>query len=498
MTGGVSALSLNLLVPFGAVLLSSVLIVIVAARRTRSVADYFVAGNRITAAQNALALTGDFVGVGGLFAITGLIGVFGADGYVLAIGAICGFPLMLFLFAEPLRRLGQYTFADVMTSTLGNEEVRLLAATTQLILVLVQLTAQMVGAISLLRLLFGLPDTAALTLIGLAVVIYVLVGGMVATTWLQIVKASLMIVVAAIIALMAVARFGFNPLGLLRHVVDSRGVAAIVPGRLFVSPADTLSILLGLALGNASMPHVLMRLNTVTNPIAARRSVFMGIGLIVLFHLVVLILGFAAMVIVGATAIRHADPGGNMALPLLAKAVGGDMMLGSVSAIALATILAVMTGLVMAGSAALTQDLWVSVFRHGSSSDREQLLVGRVATVVLVGVALGMTTLCRGQNIGFLSALGYSVAASANFPALLLVLHWKRRTTSGVMAGMATGLVSSLVLILLSPLVQVGILHHAAAIFPLQNPAVVSIPLALAVGVVVSLVTKRSRVHSPV
>ncbi len=495
MSGGGPALSFGLLAPFGGILLSSILIVVVGARRTKSVADYFVAGNRVTAVQNALALTGDFVGVGGLFAITGLIGVFGADGYVLAIGAICGFPLMLFLFAEPLRRLGQYTFGDVITSTLGNEQVRVLAATTQLILVLVQLTAQLVGAMSLLRLLFGLSDATSLILIGLTVIAYVLIGGMVATTWLQIVKASLMIIVAIFVAALALARFGFSPLSLLQHAVSSRGTAAIVPGRLFVSPFDTLSILLGLALGNASMPHVLMRLNTVTNPVAARRSVFMGIGLIVVFHLVVLILGFAAMVIVGGPAIRHADPGGNMALPLLTRALGGDVLLGSISAIALATILAVVTGLVMAGSAALTQDLWVSAFRRGAAP-REQLLVGRIATVVLVAIALGLTLLCRGQNIGFLSALGYSIAASANFPALLLVLYWRRRTTLGVIAGMATGLVSSLALIVLSPLVQVGILHRAAAIFPLQNPAVISIPLALAAGVVVSLATARHPVHS--
>ena len=481
MSGGGPVPSLGLLAPFGGVLLLSFLIVFAAARRTRSVADYFVAGNRVTAMQNALALTGDFVGVGGLFAITGLIGVFGADGYVLAIGAMCGFPLMLFLFAEPLRRLGKYTFGDVVTSALDDGQVRILAATTQLVLVLVQLTAQLVGAMSLLRLLFGLPDAVSLVLVGLTVVSYVLIGGMVATTWLQIVKASLMIVIAIVVALLALAPFGFNPVGLLRRALDLRGPASMAPGRLFVSPVDTLSILLGLALGNASMPHILMRLNTVTNPTAARRSVFMGIGLIVIFHLVVLILGFAAMVFVGGPAIRHADPGENMALPLLTKAIGGDVLLGSISAIALATILA--------------QDLWVNAFRRGSTPAREQLLVGRVATTILVLVALGLTVLCRSQNIGFLSALGYSIAASANFPALLLVLYWKRRTPSGIIAGMTTGLVSSLVLIVLSPLVQVGILHRAAAIFPLQNPAVVSIPLALAAGVVVSLMTARHPVH---
>ncbi len=492
-----SGLSISLLLPFGAVLLSSLVIVLVAARRTRSVSDYFVAGNRVSATQNALALTGDFVGVGGFFAITGLIGVFGADGYVLAIGAICGFPLMLFLFAEPLRRLGKYTFADVVTASLQDERIRILAAVTQLVLVLVQLTAQLVGAMALLRLLFGVGDATALVLIGATVVGYVLVGGMVATTWLQIVKATLMLLVAALLAVLALARFGFNPLHLLDGAVAARGIAVTVPGRLFVNSWDTLSILLGLALGNASMPHILMRLNTVTDGVAARRSVFAGIGLIVMFHLVVLVLGYASTAIVGADAIRQADPGGNMALPLLARALGGDVLLGSISAIALATVLAVVTGLVMAGSATLTQDLWVSTLRRAALRPREQLLVGRVTTVVIVAAALVLTVLSQGQNIGFLSALGYSVAASANFPALLLTLCWKGRTSQGIVAGMATGLVSSLVLIALSPLIQVGILHHATAIFPLQNPAVVSVPLALVAGITVSLMTTRRAALSP-
>ena len=488
------SLSLSLLLPFGAVLLSSLIIVVVAARRTRSVADYFVAGNRVTATQNALALTGDFVGVGGFFAITGLIGVFGADGYVLAIGAICGFPLMLFLFAEPLRRLGKYTFADAVIASLHDERIRILAAVTQLVLVLVQLTAQLVGAMALLRLLFGMVDASALALIGATVVAYVLIGGMVATTWLQIVKASLMLLVAALLAALALARFGFNPLHLLDGAVAARGAAAIVPGRLFVNSWDTLSILLGLALGNASMPHILMRLNTVTDGWAARRSVFAGICLIVAFHLIVLVLGYASMAIVGTDAIRQADPGGNMALPLLARALGGDFLLGTISAIALATVLAVVTGLVMAGSATLTQDLWITTLRRAALQPRQQLLVGRITTVVIVAAALGLTALSQGQNIGFLSALGYSVAASANFPALLLTLCWRGRTPQGIVASMATGLVSSLVLIWLSPLIQVGILHHAAAIFPLQNPAVVSVPLALAMGIAVSLMTARRSV----
>lgn len=478
-------LSLELLAPFALVLLVSIGIIVYAARRTRTVSDFLVAGNRISATQNALALAGDFVGVGGFFAITGLIGVFGADGYVLAIGAICGFPFMLFLFAEPLRRLGRYTISDVLCTKLQDERLRTATAVTQLVAVLAQLVAQLVGAAALLHLLFGFSYEVSLSVMAAIIVSYVMLGGMLATTWLQIVKACLMIAIAALIAVLSLQRFGFDPLSLLDAAVAARGPDILVPGRLFASPFDTASLLLGIALGNACMPHILMRVNTVTDPVAARQSVFVGTSIIIAFHLIVLILGFSALVLIGAPAIRAADPGGNMALPLLAQAVGGDAMLGAVSAVALATILAVVSGLVMAGAASLAHDIWARGNRGGLSPAR-QLWTSRVATVLIVAGAVALTFLFRGQNVGFLSAMGYSIAASANFPVLLLTLFWRGQTPAGALAGMVGGLVTSVVLILLSPAVYVSVFHFPAALFPLQNPALVGVPAGFLINFLVS------------
>ncbi len=351
--------------------------------------------------------------------------------------------------------------------------------------------AQLVGATALLRLLFGMSEAVSLPLLGLLIVGYVMLGGMLATTWLQIVKASLMIAIAVLIAILSLARFGFDPMSLFGAAVAARGPEVLAPGRLFASPFDTASLLLGLAFGNACMPHILMRINTVTDPTAARRSVFAGTTIIVAFHLIVLVLGFAAMVIIGAPAIRAADPGGNMALPLLARAVGGDALLGAVSAVALATILAVVSGLVMAGAASLAHDIWAQSGRVKVTGSGE-LWASRVATVALVVVALALTFLFSGQNVGFLSAMGYAVAASANFPVLLLTLFWRGQTAAGALWGMIAGLVSSLVLICLSPAVYVGVLHFPSAPFPLQNPALVSVPIGLLADLVVSRYTART------
>lgn len=477
------------LVPFLLVFGLTLGIMLWASRRTRTVSDFLVASNRVNAWQNALAMAGDFVAAAGLLGITGLIALFGADGMVFAIGVIAGWPLMLFLFAAPLKRLGRYTMGDVMVARLGSPRLRSLVAITQLVVILTYLTAQFVGAGAILRLLFGLPDAAALLVVFAGMLAITLLGGMLAVTWLQIVKATLMFVLAVAVLGASLARFGFDPGAMLHAAVVARGPSIVQPGRLFADPLETLSLLLGLALGGASLPHVLMRMNTVADPRAARRSAFLGTSLIVLFHLILLCLGVAALALLQPAAIRAADPGGNMALPLLAQLVGGDVLLGLVSSIALATILAVVAGLGIAGTAALSHDLWVNTWRGGQATPQEQLRVGRGASVLLSLAALGLGFLFRGQNISYVSALGLSIAASANFPALLLAIFWRRFTPAGAFAGMLTGLVGSLGLIWLSPLIQVAVLHRASAIFPLQNPGIAAIPAAFFAAILVSLAT---------
>ena len=477
---------------FAAVLCGAVAIVALAARRNKTSADYFVAGGKIGAWSNALALAGDFVAAGGFLSITGLIALYGADGMVFAVGVIAGWPLMLFLFAEPLRRLGKFTLADVLVSRLRDERVRPVVAANQILIILAVMTAQLVGASAIIRLLFGISTELSLVIIGAVVGIYVLFGGMLATTWLQIVKAVLMIAIATGIAVAALTHFAFSPLVLVHRAVALRGPQIVMPNQIFGNSFDTVSLLLGLALGGASMPHMLIRLNTAIDPRGARQAVFLGTGIIVIFHLILLILGFSAMVLVGASAIRALDPGGNMALPLLADLVGGNALLGIVSAITIATILAVCSGLGIAAAATLSHDLWQGT-RLASQSPRGELLIGRISGTALMMLSLVLAWVFRDQNLGFLSALGGALAASANFPILLLAIFYPRFTAAGAIAGMVAAMLTNVVLIYLSPLVQVSVLGHANAVFPLHNPGIVSIPVAILAALIVSASSGATR-----
>ncbi|MEO8453014.1 MAG: cation acetate symporter, partial [Gemmatimonadota bacterium] len=310
-----------------------------------------------------------------------------------------------------------------------------------------------------------------------------------ATTWVQIVKAFLLLGGAFILAVMVLAKFGFNPAHLFAAAADKYGAAVLAPGKQVANPYDAVSLGMALMFGTAGLPHILMRFFTVPDARAARKSVFYATGLIGAFYLLTFILGFGAMVLVGPDVIKAVDKGGNMAAPLLAEQLGGTPFLGFIAAVAFATILAVVAGLTLSGAAALSHDLWVSVVRHGKATQQEQLRVARGATVVLgiVAVSLGITF--KGQNVAFMVSLAFAIAASANFPALVLAMFWRRATTKGLVASMLVGTVTTLLLIYLSPTIQVDILKQASAWFPLKNPALVAIPLSFLTGTVVSLLT---------
>ncbi len=487
----------SIILPLLLLVVISAGIVIWSSRRSNSISAYYAASNSIGAWQNAFALAGDFVGAGGFLALTGLIALFGADGLIYAIGVIASWPLMLFLFAEPVRRLGRYTLADLLTSRLGSDGIRPLVAAIQLVIVLASLTAQLVAATAVLRLLFGLSGLASLALIAAVLVAFVMIGGMLATTWLEIFKAILMLSLSLLIAVLVLSHFGFNPLNLARSSVQQRGFSIFTPGRLYASQWESISVLIGMALGGSSMPHVLMRMNTVPDVRTARRSVFLSTGMIVGFHLILLVLGLGAMVLVGPANIRSADVSGNMALPLLARAVGGDALLGVVSAVALSTILAVVAGLSVAGAAALSHDLWTNTVRRGAASEREKLFVGRAASMFLILFATTSAYIFQHQNIGFVSAAAYAIAASAIFPTLLLAIFWPGFTKRGAIAGMTTGLTLSTLSILLGPLVQVNILKHNHAPFPLQNPPILTVPITLLIAWLVSFLPPRASLGPP-
>jgi cation/acetate symporter len=418
--------------------------------------------------------------------ISGLVALSGFDGLIYAAGGLVGWPVMLFLIAEPLRNLGRYTFADVVAVRFRQVPVRIAAAGGTLSTVAFYLIAQMVGAGTLIRLLFDISYEAAVAIVGAAMIAYVLFGGMLATTWVQIIKACLLLTGAVLMALLVLARVGLSPLALLARAADAHGATVLAPGRLVSNPIDAISLGLALMFGTAGLPHILMRFYTVPDARAARRSVFYATGLIGGFFLLVFVIGFGAMVLVGPDAIRRADPGGNMAAPLLAATLGGPTLLGFIGAVAFATILAVVAGLTLSGAAALSHDLWVHVFRRGASDPVEELRVARAATLLLGGLAVALGIAFKGQNVAFMVGLAFAIAASGNFPALLLAMFWRGCTTAGAVAAMVTGTAGTLLLIYLSPTVQIDLLHHAEAAFPLRNPAVVAMPLALVAALVAS------------
>jgi cation/acetate symporter len=466
-----------------------------AARRTRTTEHFYAAGRSITAGQNGFALAGDYMSAASFLGIAGLVSTTGFDGLIYSTGWLVGWPVVLFLIAEPLRNLGKYTFADVVALRFRQTPTRVAAAVGTLATVTFYLIAQMVGAGGLIRLLFGLPYEVAVSLTGAAMIAYVLFGGMIATTWVQIVKAGLLLGGASALALLVLAQFSFSPTALFAAAAEKYGAGVLAPGKLVSSPLDAISLGMALMFGTAGLPHILMRFYTVPDARAARTSVFYATGLIGYFYLMTFVLGFGAMVLVGPDAIRGADPGGNMAAPLLAEFLGGTPFLGFISAVAFATILAVVAGLTLSGAAALSHDLWVSVVRHGEADTHEQLRVARIATVLLGVAAVGLGIAFKGQNVAFMVSLAFAIAASANFPALLLSIFWSRCTTAGAVWSMVVGTVSTLVLIWLSPTLQQDILGNESAWFPLRNPALVTIPLAFAVGIAASLLSAERGVE---
>ena len=463
-----------------------------AARRTKTTEQFYAAGRSIGPAQNGMALAGDYMSAASFLGIAGLVSTSGFDGLIYSTGWLVGWPVVLFLIAEPLRNLGKYTFADVVAFRLRQTPVRIAAALGTLATVSFYLIAQMVGAGGLIRLMFGIEYVWAIAIVGAVMIAYVLFGGMIATTWVQIVKAVLLLGGASLLALLVLARFRMSPTALFAEAASQQGAGVLAPGRLVSNPLDAISLGMALMFGTAGLPHILMRFYTVPDAKAARISVFIATGLIGYFYLMTFVLGFGAMVLVGPDAIRAVDAGGNMAAPLLAEVLGGTPLLGFIAAVAFATILAVVAGLTLSGAAALSHDLWVSVVRRGHSDQGEQMKVARVATVLLgiLAVALGITF--EGQNVAYMVSLAFAIAASANFPALVLSIHWKRFTTAGAVASMVTGTVSTLVLIYLSPTIQMDVLQNEAAWFPLRNPAMITIPLSFAVGIGVSLFAPES------
>jgi cation/acetate symporter len=445
-----------------------------AARRTRSTEAFYAAGRSITAFQNGLALAGDYMSAASFLGIAGLVALSGFDGLIYSIGFLVGWPVVMCLIAEPLRNLGRFTFTDVVAFRLRQLPVRIAAAAGSLAVVAFYLIAQMVGAGNLIRLLFGISYEVAVVIVGLVMLAYVLFGGMIATTWVQIVKAVLLLL-------------GASPLALFDAAAQQYGAGVLGPGRFVSDPVDAISLGLALMFGTAGLPHILMRFYTVPDARTARVSVAYATAAIGIFYLFTFVLGFGAMVLVGQDAITAVDRGGNMAAPLLAEAVGGQAFLGFISAVAFATILAVVAGLTLAGAAALSHDIYVHVVRGGRASEKEELRVARGATILLAVVSIVLGIAFKNQNVAYMVGLAFAIAASANFPALVLSMFWRRFTTRGAQLSILAGTAATVLLIWMSPTIQIDLLGNKSAYFPYRNPGLFTIPLAFAVGIVVSL-----------
>jgi cation/acetate symporter len=461
-----------------------------ASSHTKSAAQFYTAGGQINGFQNGLALAGDFMSAASFLGIAGLVALNGFDGLIYSIGFLVGWPIVMFLIAEPLRNLGTYTFADVVAYRMRQTPVRIASAIGTLAVVSFYLIAQMVGAGNLIKLLFGMEYELAVTIVGGVMLAYVIFGGMMATTWVQIIKAFLLLGGAVLLAILVLAQFNFNPLNLFAAASAKYGAAVLAPGKQVANPLDAISLGMSLMFGTAGLPHILMRFYTVPDARAARKSVMYATWFIGFFYLLTFILGFGAMTLLGREEIQAIDKGGNMAAPMLAEVLGGNILLGFIAAVSFATILAVVAGLTLSGAAALSHDLWVNVVRGGSADETEQLKVARGATLLLGALAIILGIVFKGQNVAYMVGLAFAIAASGNFPALLLSIFWRKFTTNGAVASMVAGTLASLFLIYLSPTIQIDLLKHTEAIFPLKNPGLVTIPLGFIVGILVSLAKK--------
>jgi cation/acetate symporter len=428
-----------------------------AAKRTRTTKDFYAAGRSITGFQNGLALAGDYMSAASFLGIAGLVSTKGYDGLIYSVGWLVGWPIIMFLISEPLRNLGKYTFADVVAFRLHQRPIRAAAAAGSIVVVLTYLIAQMVGAGTLIKLMFGLPFELAIVITGALMISYVLFGGMIATTWVQIIKAVLLLGGATLLVFLTLSQFGFSYGELFTRAEKLYGNKFLEPGGLVTSPVDAFSLGLALMFGTAGLPHILMRFYTVPDAKEARKSVFYATGFIGYFYILTVTIGFGAAVLVGQNVIMGIDKGGNMAGPLLAEALGGSVFLGFLSAVAFATILAVVSGLTLAGASALSHDLYVGVIRRGQSNEKEEVKVAKIATVGLGICAILLGILFKGQNVAFLVGLTFAIAASANFPALLMSIMWKRFTTAGAVTSIYSGLAVAVVLLILSPTVWVDI-----------------------------------------
>lgn len=490
-------MSPTVIVLFFIIVGSTLVITYFAARRTQTASDFYTAGGSLTGWQNGLAIAGDYLSAASFLGIAGAISLSGFDGFYFSIGYLVAYLVVLFIVAEPLRNLGRFTLADMINARFSAKKIRAAAALNTITIVIFYMIAQLVGAGALIQLLFGIDYWLAVLIVGVMMTIYVLFGGMTATSWVQIVKAVLLMAGTIVISFFVLAKFNFNIIDMFEQMKTATplGEAYLNPGVKYTIPLDTISLMIALVLGTAGLPHILMRFFTVKDAKTARSSVVWATWIVGIFYIMTIFLGFGAAAFVGFDTIRTANPAGNMAAPLLASVLGGDFLMSFVSAVAFATILAVVAGLVLSGASAFAHDIYGQIIKKGKISEKQQMLAARYASIGVSIFSIILALFAQKLNVAFLVSLAFCVAASANLPIIFFTIYWKRFNTTGAVTGSLAGLLSSLILVSMSP--NVFALDGSAIFigepwFPLTNPALISVPLGFIGCIVGTLLSSES------
>ena len=471
-----------------------------ASKKTKSKDSFYAAGGKISGFQNGLAIAGDYMSAASFLGISGLVFYSGFDGLIYSIGFLVGWPIILFILAEKLKNLGKYTFADATSIRLEPKKTRIIAVFGTLTTVLLYLIAQMVGAGGLIQTLFGLPYDYAVWVVGILMILYVSFGGMIATTWVQIIKAILLLLGASILAFLVLKNYEFslNNIFSTASEIHSSGNNILFPGQLISDPVSAISLGIALIFGTAGLPHILMRFFTVPNAKSARISAAYATGFIGYFYILTFIIGFGAIILLTGNQ-AYIDSSGNligsnnMAAIHLSHAIGGDVFLGFISAVAFATILAVVSGLTLAGASAIGHDLYVYVLNDGRVKEEQEILVSKVSTIALGVVAILLGISFEGQNVAFMVGLAFAIAASVNFPILILTITWEGLSTKGAFIGGFVGLLVAVLLVILGPIVWVDILGNEKAIFPYKYPALFSVTMAFFFIILISKLDKSEK-----
>ena len=470
----------------------TLLVTYIAARKTSSASDFYTAGGGLKGWQNGFAIAGDYLSAAAFLGVSGAIALTGFDGFFFSVGYVVANLVLLYIVAEPMRNLGRYTLADMLTARFNEKRIRGVAASGTIIIVILYMIAQLVGAGALIKLLFGIEYWIAVLIVGVMMTTYVLFGGMTATSWVQIIKAGLLLFGTAMMAFLVFQKFDFNLMSMFSTIATDHGEEYLVPGQKYTSTLDSVSMMMALVLGTSGLPHILMRFFTVKDAKTARASINWTTWITAVFFSLTIFLGFGAMHFVGIDEIIAQNAAGNTAAPLLANFLGGDVMLSFICAVAFATILAVVSGLVLTGASAISHDIYGEIIKDGKLTEKQQVIAARTGSISIAVISIILALFAQSLNVSFLVSFAFCIGASANLPVIIYTIYWKKFNANGAVAAMVTGLVSCLVLGALGPNIWSPTGNAILVGEPLVNlavPAIITIPLGFFAGWIVSIMT---------